>query len=223
MKEEVDPTDYGRLYERRFQSVAAGKKRAAWTVISRWIFDRLGRPACVLDPAAGALEFISTIPSADRWAIDMQPPADPSALSGITFLAGDTFEVPLPGSKFDAVFASNFLEHLDSPARVQEFLLKMREALKIGGRIACMGPNFKYCFREYFDCADHRLALTHVSVEEHLYAAGFELESCTPRFLPYSFRGSLPSNPGLVRWYLRLPWFWPFFGRQFLVIARRTT
>jgi hypothetical protein len=88
-----------------------------------------------------------------------------------------------------------------------------------GGRVAVLGPNFRYCAREYFDCADHTLALTHVSVEEHLYAAGFEIERVIPRFLPYSFRSRFPQSPALVRAYLNTPLAWRFLGKQFLVIA----
>ena len=43
-----------------------------------------------------------------------------------------------------------------------------------GGRIAIMGPNFRYCAGEYFDCADHTLIFTHRAIAEHVYAAGFE-------------------------------------------------
>ncbi len=68
-----------------------------------------------------------------------------------------------------------------------------------------MGPNFRYCAKEYFDCADHTVILTHVGVEEHLYAAGFESESVVPRFLPYSFRGRLPASAALTRRYLGTP------------------
>jgi hypothetical protein len=90
-----------------------------------------------------------------------------------------------------------------------------------GGRIAVMGPNFRYCAREYFDCADHAVALTHVAAAEHLYAAGFEPTRIVPRFLPYSFRGRLPSTPRLTRLYLRTPAAWRVLGKQFLVLARR--
>jgi hypothetical protein len=37
-----------------------------------------------------------------------------------------------------------------------------------GGTFAIMGPNFRYCSDEYFDCADHTLIFTHVATEEHL-------------------------------------------------------
>ena len=73
--------------------------------------------------------------------------------------------------------------------------------------------------RDYFDCADHTLALTHGAVEEHLYAAGFEIERVIPRFLPYSFRGKLPNPPWAVRAYLRTPMAWRVLGKQFLLIG----
>jgi len=60
-----------------------------------------------------------------------------------------------------------------------------------GGTLAILGPNFRYCPGRYFDCADHTLALTHVTVAEHMYAAGFEVAAVIPRFLPYSFCGRL--------------------------------
>ena len=89
-----------------------------------------------------------------------------------------------------------------------------------GGRIAVLGPNFRYCSDEYFDCADHTLALTHVAVEEHLYAAGFEIVRSIPRFIPYSFRSRIPKAPWLVRAYLRTPPLWRVLGKQFLVLAQ---
>lgn len=213
--------DYSRLYEYRFRGVDRRKKLAVWREISMWIYKRLGRPSRVLDPAAGALEFLQTVPSEERWGVDLQMPSDFVEGPGMKFLVGDAMDVSLPSDYFDCVFVSNFLEHLQTPADVQRFLIRMRRLLKPGGRIACMGPNFKYCAPQYFDCADHRLSLSHLSVEEHLYAAGFEIESSSPRFLPYSFRGALPVSPILVRLYLRAPWLWRVLGKQFLVIGRR--
>jgi hypothetical protein len=84
-----------------------------------------------------------------------------------------------------------------------------------------MGPNIRYCADEYWDCADHEVGLTHVAVEEHLFAAGFEPTRTYPRFLPYSFRGLLPPSPRLTSMYLRFRPAWRFLGKQFLVIAER--
>ena len=68
----------------------------------------------------------------------------------------------------------------------------MRDGMVPGGRIAIMGPNFRYCSKEYFDWPITTSILTHVAIAEHLYAAGFEPQRVIPRYLPYSFRGSCP-------------------------------
>ena len=93
------------------------------------------------------------------------------------------------------MFASNLLEHFHSPEEVAAFLDRMRATLAPGGVLALMGPNFKYCARDYFDCADHLLALTHVSVQELLFASGYAVREVVPRFLPFSFRSRLPRRP----------------------------
>ena len=97
----------------------------------------------------------------------------------------------------------------------------MHRSLAPGGTIAIMGPNFRYCSDEYFDCADHTLIFTHVAIEEHLYAAGFEPSKSVARYLPYSFRGRLPPSRALTRRYLRTPLAWRLLGKQFLVLGRR--
>jgi hypothetical protein len=130
-------------------------------------------------------------------------------------------DVQLPLAHFDGVFVSNMLEHLPDQDAVATMLARLWTATKPGGTVAVLGPNFKYCSGEYFDCADHTVALTHVSVAEHLYAAGFEVDMVIPRFLPYSFRGLLPPSRALTKWYLRVPALWRVFGKQFLVLASR--
>jgi hypothetical protein len=97
----------------------------------------------------------------------------------------------------------------------------MYEVTAEGGRIAILGPNFRYCSRNYFDYADHAVVLTHMAVAEHLHAAGFRVVSNAPRFLPYSFTGRLPASAGLARAYLRLPLAWRVLGKQFLVVGER--
>ena len=97
----------------------------------------------------------------------------------------------------------------------------MYDTIKPGGRIAVIGPNFKYAYKEYFDFADHTVVLSELGVEEHLYGAGFEMLKTYPRFLPLSFRGKLPVHKFLVQLYLKMPFVWSFFGKQFLLIAEK--
>lgn len=213
--------NYRRLYEYRFRGIDQRAREEVWAQIASFMYDELGRPEKVLDPAAGYCEFINTIPSPERWAVDQTSFEATRASPGTKLVVADIMQMDLPDDHFDAVFVSNFLEHLPTQEDVARFLERIRVSIRPGGRIAVMGPNYRYCAGTYWDCADHYLALTHVAVEEHLYAAGFTLTKTVPRFLPYSFRGSLPHAPRLVHLYLRLPLAWRVLGRQFLVLAER--
>jgi hypothetical protein len=213
--------DYQRLYEYRFRGIDQKDRQAVWNVIANHVYGLMGRPQRVIDPAAGRCEFINAIPAAERWVIDEVNYAEAYRAPEVKVLIADALKAELPAGHFDGVFASNFLEHLLSQEQVHQFLVRMRLAMREGGRIAIMGPNFRYCAAEYFDCADHTLALTHVAVAEHLYSAGFKLQRVIPRFLPYSFRGLLPPSPFLTSMYFKMPFAWRFLGKQYLVIAER--
>ncbi|HEV3249442.1 MAG TPA: hypothetical protein VGZ71_00715, partial [Puia sp.] len=112
-------------------------------------------------------------------------------------------------------------EHLDSQYQVAAFLERMFACIKPGGKIAIMGPNFKYAYRSYFDFADHTVILSELGLAEHLYGAGFEIENIYPKFLPLSFRGKIPVSRLLVKTYLSFPLAWRVLGKQFLLIGRK--
>jgi hypothetical protein len=212
--------DYQRLYEYRFRDVDQASRQAVWHEIAAYIYRRMGAPARVLDPAAGRCEFINAIPAAERWAVDTVDHQE-FRHSDIKVIIDDILDAELPQAYFDGVFVSNFLEHLPSQDAIGAVLAKLHTSMEPGGTLAVLGPNFRYCAGEYFDCADHTLALTHVAVVEHLYAAGFEVTAVIPRFLPYSFRSRLPSSPALARNYLRVPTLWRVLGKQYLVLGTK--
>jgi hypothetical protein len=213
--------NYERLYEYRFRGIDQEARQAVWNEISPVIYRMMGSPEIVLDPGAGRCEFINTIPARERWVVDEVHYTEVFRAPGVKLIISDVLKADLPQNHFDGVFVSNFLEHLTSQTQVHNFFLKMFASLKTGGHIAVLGPNFRYCAAEYFDCADHTLPLTHLAVAEHLYAAGFRLEKTIARFLPYSFRGPFPSSRMLTRIYLRCPLAWRVFGKQFLLLARK--
>jgi SAM-dependent methyltransferase len=212
--------NYQRLYDFRFRDVDQEARQRVWDVIAADLYVRMGRPARVLDPAAGRCEFINAIPAAERWVVDHVDHA-PFRQPGVQAVIADIFDADLPDGHFDGVFVSNFLEHLDSQEDVARLLVKLHATMAPGGVILLLGPNYKYATRSYFDFADHTLALSHVAACEHVYAAGFTTESVVPRFLPLSFRGVLPPSPALTRTYLRFPLLWPVLGKQFLILARK--
>ena len=213
--------NYQRLYEYRFRNIDQDARSAVWEEIAVYIHARLGRPEVVLDPAAGRGEFINAVPARERWAVDQVAYAEGTYQPGVRTVIADVLQAELPAEHFDGVFVSNFLEHLPTQETVATFLGRMHMATRPGGRIAIMGPNFRYCVGEYFDMADHTLIFTHLAIKEHLYAAGFEPEQVDARFLPYSFTGRLPPSSTLIRQYLRMPLAWRLLGKQFLVVGRR--
>jgi hypothetical protein len=216
----ADGINYERMYDYRFRDVNQASRLAVWAKVARFVYAEMSDPERVLDPAAGRGEFITAVPAAERWGVDRVKQADLEA-SGVRMVIADIMDTTLPGDYFDGVFLSNFLEHLPTQDTVATVLGKLRSAMAPGGKIAIIGPNFRYCAREYFDCADHNVALSHVAVAEHLYAAGFELVKVVPRFLPYSFRGRLPSSALLADVYLRCPVLWRLLGKQFFIVARK--
>ncbi len=212
--------NYERMYAWRFRDVDQGRREAVWREIAHYVYHRMGAPARVLDPAAGRGEFITAVPAAERWGVDLVGQGVPES-PGTKMIVSDIMAADIPSDYFDGVFVSNFLEHLPDQNAVAALLGKLYTAMKAGGRIAIIGPNFRYCTREYFDCADHTVILSHVAVSEHLYAAGFDVTGVSARFLPYSFRGLLPPSPALTRAYLRAPVLWRLLGKQFFVLARK--
>ena len=213
--------NFEKIYEFRFKNIDQNDKLAIWNVLSNYLYGQMGNPHTVLDPAAGRCEFANTIPSGETWAIEQSESVKNYAKPAIKLVIGNVMEEALPPNYFDGIFVSNFLEHLPSPDSIYDFLLKMHAALKPGGCLAIMGPNFKYCKNEYFDCADHLSILTEKSVEELLYSAGFEITRSFPKFLPFSFKTTSRKFYPLVNIYLRFPLFWRIFGQQFLIYSTK--
>lgn len=213
--------NYERLYNYRFRDIDQDGRIAVWKEISPHVHGLMGQPQKVLDPAAGRGEFIGAVPARETWAVDAVRYDEANYKPDTNVIVSTVQDAELPENYFDGIFVSNFLEHLFDQEAIASFLEKMRTAMAPGGRIAIMGPNYRYCSGEYWDFADHYVALTHVAIGEHLYAAGFEVERTIPRYLPFSFRARLPASPQLVRRYLRTPLAWRFLGKQFLVIGRK--
>jgi SAM-dependent methyltransferase len=213
--------NYERLYTYRFRDIDQEGRLAVWGEIAPHVHSVMGRPQKVLDPAAGRGEFIGAVPAKETWAIDAVGYAEAAHKPDTHVITASIMDVDLPRGHFDGVFVSNFLEHLYDQEQIASFLERMRDAMEPGGHIAIMGPNYRYCADEYWDCADHYVALTDVAIGEHLYAAGFEPETIIPRYLPYSFRGMLPPSPTLTRLYLKMPLAWRLLGKQFLVVGRK--
>jgi len=215
----MNELNHNKIYDYRFKNIDIEKKHKVWHEIALWMHNHLGKPSRVLEPACGSMEFLLNLPvSTECWGIDLRLDFKEHP-SNIHFCQGNVEDTTLPKEYFDVVWISNFLEHLHNPEAIQTLLKKMFLSLKPGGRIAIIGPNFKFCSKDYFNFADHRVCLTDKSLAEHLFSAGFRIKEIHPQFLPFSFTGGLPPSSFLTKYYLRIPLLWKLFGKQFLVIG----
>ena len=213
-----------RLYRHRFPQEMLSARNQVWNVLCRsWFSHYIPVNASVIEIAAGYCEFINNISASERVAIDLNPETRLHAAGNVTVheVAAEHVAQVVPLNHFDVAFMSNFLEHCISKDQVLSVLGGVRSVLKPGGRLLILGPNYRYCSREYFDFFDHHLALTEKSVAEALELAGFEITTIEPRTLPFTFRSRLPTWSWLVSLYLRLRPIWRIFGAQFFIVAQK--
>lgn len=214
--------EYSKAYELRFANTQQYRDDV-WKILTREFFQRyIPVHARVLDLGCGWGEFINNIAAAKKYGMDLNPSAKERLDSAIQFLNQDcTAAWELPDRSLDVIFSSNFFEHLPSKDHLRETLHQANRCLDAGGVIICLGPNIKYLPGLYWDFWDHHLPLTELSLREILEINGFSIDLCWAKFLPYTMSNKPPPPLPLVKLYLKLPLLWRFFGKQFLVLARK--
>jgi SAM-dependent methyltransferase len=216
------PEDLRRIYQTRF-SGQAEYRRAVWKVLIDLYFQRyVGPTEVVLDLGCGYGEFINQIRCGARFAMDLNPDAPEQLASEVKCIVQDcSTRWPLADNSLDLVFTSNFFEHLPDKATLGRTLDEIHRCLKPAGRLLAMGPNIKYLPGTYWDFWDHYLPLTELALKEATENRGFIVEECVSKFLPYSMATGPRYPLLLLRLYLRLPFVWRIFGKQFLVVCRK--
>jgi SAM-dependent methyltransferase len=208
---------YERYYEVTYQDL--GKRGGVWRSLAGYLQRYVPTSAAVLDLGAGYCGFINNINAAEKHALDQSPLLEQFVAKDVKAHVGDVADLSrFADGTFDAVFASNLLEHLDDDP-LAATLAEVARVLRKGGRFIVMQPNFAYAWRNYFDDFTHRRVFTHISLRDVLRTQGFEVTTIKKKFTPYSMRSSMPAHPWLVSLYLRSP-FKPFAGQMLLVGER---
>jgi SAM-dependent methyltransferase len=220
----MEGNDLSELYKIRFAEAELPRKNAIWKVICNDYLQRFICPTdTVVDIACGYGEFLNNIRATRKIAVDLNPDAQKFLSADVEFNNCMATELSsVVSGEADAIFTSNFLEHLPDKKTLDLFLDEVLIALKPGGRYLILGPNLRYLPGEYWDFYDHHLGLTHLSLCEGLQLKGFEIEECVDKFLPYTTQGALPTHPLLVKAYLKLPIVWPLLGKQFFIVAKKS-
>lgn len=198
------------------------RRDKVWKEVARHIQKKyIPEDSRVLDLGAGYCDFINNIKAAERHALDIFSKLDEFAGDGVNAHKGNCTDLSIfNDGTLDVIFASNLFEHL-----THEELLKtideIRRVLRKGGRLILLQPNFKYCYRTYFDDYTHLQIFTHNGMYDLLEMAGLRIEDIHARFLPVNMKSTLKLNlPFLdliVRLYLHMP-YKPLAG-QMLVVA----
>ena len=211
-----------KIFKRYFEQNQEYRNKV-WQVLCHDFFQQfVGQNDAVLDLGCGYGHFINNIASKARHAMDLNPEGGSCLHPDVKFIAHDcTKHWPFEDAQLDAVFTSNFFEHLSDKNALKLTLEEAFRCLKPGGRLIALGPNIKYLPGEYWDFSDHSLPLTELSLAEVLEAIGFGIERCVPKFLPYTMVNKRETPLFMVRAYLRTPLLWSWYGRQFLVVARK--
>jgi SAM-dependent methyltransferase len=216
-----DDVDLGRLYRERFTDQDLAFKARMWEVLCEDFFQRWVRKTdTVMDLGAGTCEFINAIRCGEKIAVDLNPEVGEHARDAKVVVAPGTNLSPIPSSSVDVAFCSNFFEHLPTKAAVLQTLSECRRVLRGSGTLIVLQPNVRYLPGRYWDYFDHHVPLTDRSMSEALRISGFVPKRVVPRFLPYTIKETkLPRLLVLLRAYLRVPFVWPIFGRQMLIVA----
>jgi SAM-dependent methyltransferase len=216
-------TELQRIYGARFAGMTE-YRNSVWKVLVSYLSRWVPEDGTVLDIGSGYCEFINNLETGRRYAMDLNPDTRRRAAAGVMVLEQDCAECwPLADGELDAVFTSNFLEHLSDKKAISAVLANAHRCLKPGGRLIAMGPNMKYLPGLYWDFFDHHIALTELSLGEALSNCGFEIEERVARFLPYTMSHRRRYPTWILRLYLAAPPLWRFFGKQFLVVGRKRT
>jgi SAM-dependent methyltransferase len=214
------PEDLQRIYGARFTANLAYREEV-WRVLVSEFFQQFIEPSDrVLDLGCGYGEFTRQIRCAEKLAMDLNPDAPRYLGEGVTFLQQDcSARWPVADGTLNAVFTSNFFEHLPDKAALGRTLDEVFRCLAPGGRLIALGPNIRFLPGSYWDFWDHYVPLTDKSLVEALATRGFEIARVEDRFLPYTMSDGPRYPLAFLRLYLALRPAWKLFGKQFLVVA----
>jgi len=215
--------DYRELYKIRFNKFERIKKQKLWKIFCRIFLQQFinKKNDLVLDIGAGSCEFINNIQCRGKWAIDGDPNFRKNAFKNVKTIVGKAHQVKTKiHKKFDIIFLSNLLEHLDSKEEVFKFLFNLKFLLKRNGKILLMQPDIKRVGMSYWDFFDHKVALTEKSLIEVFEALDYKIIFKISPFLPYSTKVGFPLWEFLLIIYLKLRPLHYIFGKQFFLIAQ---
>ena len=195
------------------------RRRFVWRHIAAHLARWMPTDGALLDLGAGYADLATPAKCARRVALDQRADLAQFVAPGVQAEVGDVTDLSrFADATFDAVFASNLLEHLEWP-QLERCIDEVRRVLTPGGHFLAVQPNFRLNPQRYFDDFTHRTIFTDESLSDFLASRGLVPVHREARFLPLTMKSRLSFGHRLVPLYLRLP-YRPLAG-QMLVVAQR--
>lgn len=216
-------SDLQKIYSARFSGNEEYRNQV-WQILVTDFFAKWIAPnSSIIDLGCGYGEFIRNVSAREKFAMDLNPTARRVLPPEVSLLRQDcSARWQLLDESLDVVFTSNFFEHLPDKPALQRTLSEAYRCLRHGGKLIALGPNIAHLHGRYWDFFDHHLPLSDVSLAEALSFAGFKIELRRGKFLPYTMSSGTRRAPvWAVKLYLKLPFAWKVFGRQFLVVGKK--
>jgi len=210
------------IYDKRFSGHEYYRNQV-WKILVKQFFSKWIRSTDhILDLGCGYGEFINNTKCEVRHAMDLNPKTRSLMDKEIIFHEQDCSKPwKIESNSLDLVFTSNFFEHLPNKESLDCTVGEIKKALKPEGRLIAMGPNISVLKGKYWDFWDHHVALSDQSLCELLQIHNFTIEQSESKFLPYNMVRVKERPLFLVSLYLKFPFLWKIFGKQFLIIAKK--
>ena len=210
------------IYEKRFSGHENYRNRVWKVLITKFFSKWITSADHILELGCGYGEFINHANCEVRHAMDLNPKTESLLDEDIIFHEQDC-STPwnIEPESLDLVFTSNFFEHLPNKDSLDRTMCEIKNALKPEGMLIAMGPNISVLKGKYWDFLDHHVALSDQSLCELLDIHDFTIEKSYSKFLPYNMVRVKERPLFMISLYLRFPFLWNIFGKQFLIIAKK--
>lgn len=194
------------------------KRAILWKTLCKSVFNSyVPREGTVLELGAGWCDFINNIDAKRKIAVDIWPGIQDHKEEDVESFVADVTEITfINDASTDLVFASNLVEHLTR----EQTLLMLNECVRVlrhGGHLILVQPNFRLCFKRYFDDYTHVAIWTDTGLAAFLESLGWSIKKVQGNFLPLTVKSRFPVSSALIKMYLKSP-LKPLAG-QMLIVA----
>ena len=195
-------------------------RKKVWQAVVFYLQNKFFKKTnAVLDIASGYGDLINSVKATKKVAIDLDSSYSKFYDKSVNFINSNILKFNFSKiGKFDVIFCSNIIEHL-SQEEGKILLIKLRDILNPNGLIIIIQPNFKYCYKSYFDDYTHQSIYTDVSMMGLLKSLNFKIQNCRPKFLPFSLNSFLPKTYFLTFIYIKLHF--SLFSGQMMIVAKK--